>query len=287
MISVIICSVDHEQYNVLCENIRSTIGVEHEIIRIDNSKNTFGICAAYNVGALKAKFELLCFVHEDVAFLTSKWGEILLNHFEDTEIGLLGIAGAQYKTRTIGGWWTPGDLSKIKLIQGNKNKLSSSQEINKDISGCMSCVCVDGVFMVTPRKVWELIRFDEVLLNKFHCYDLDYSLAVFDKGYKVIVCYDIYLEHFSQGGYDKIWYEETLKFHRKWQEKLPIGIDGISEKDKIAAEWEIKKNITRFLVSINYPLSTILKNIFGKMYKFSFKLCLICILEIYKARKGK
>ncbi len=285
MISIIVCSVNIEYFDRLKENIQSTIGTEYELIRIDNSNNNYSICQAYNIGALKSQYDILCFLHEDITFKTYNWGKILLDHFQDQTMGLIGVAGSQYKTKTISGWWASNTLAKIKLIQGNKNNPTFSQEINKDASGYEFCVCIDGVFMCTSRKIWQKIQFDDTTLKKFHCYDLDYSLAVFEKGYKVIVCYDIFLEHFSAGGYDKIWYEETLKLHKKWQSKLPLSTSGISQQDKVNAEWETKKNITRFLVQNKYPLSTILKNIFGKMYSFSLKKCLICIIEIYKARK--
>jgi len=285
MISLIVCSANINIFKKFKDSVQKTIGIEHEIVRIDNMQNLYGICEAYNLGASKAKFDLLCFVHEDVAFLTKNWGEILLNYFINKTTGLLGIAGTQYKTKTTGGWWTSGPLTKIKLVQGNKNKSKSPQAINQSASNYELGVCIDGVFMVTPKKVWNEIRFDENTLKKFHCYDLDYSFYVFQKGYDILICYDILLEHFSDGNYDKTWYEQTVILHKKWSRCLPISLPCIPEKEKIKAEWEIKKSMTRFLVQNKYPIGVILKNIFGKMYKFSLKKCLICIIEIYKAKK--
>jgi GT2 family glycosyltransferase len=284
MISIIICSTNIDRYDKLKNNVQQTIGIEHEIIRINNNQNIYGICEAYNIGASKARYELLCFIHEDVSFLNTDWGKILLYYFQNKEVGLLGIAGSQYKTKTVGGWWNSGPLVKIKMRQGSKNS-NAFQDINKEASGCESCVCIDGIFMATPQKVWKETLFDNKTLKKFHCYDLDYSLSVFEKGYKVLVCYDIFLEHFSTGEYNRVWYDETLKFHRKWQSKLPISIDNISRKEKIEVEWNTKKNMLGFLVSNDYPLSELLKNIFSKMYSFSLKKCIICIIEIYKLKK--
>lgn len=286
MISLIVCSINIEKFNNLNKNIEQTIGVEHEVIRIDNSKNKYSLCQAYNTGASQAEFPILCFIHEDIKFYSDDWGKSLIQYFENEKTGLIGVAGSQYKTRTINGWWLPdSSFSKMKMIQGNK-KNGSVNTINSQASGVEKAVCIDGVFMATTREIWTPIRFDETTLRKFHCYDLDFSLSVFSKGYDVIITYDILLEHFSEGSFDKTWYEESLKLHEKWKKHLPASLPSNLESDKVRAEWIAKKIITQFLVVNQYSLRTVLKNIFGNMYKFSFKWCLICIFEYYKAKKG-
>ena len=35
----------------------------------------------------------LCFVHEDVRFVTQDWGRKIVAHLQDKEVGLVGIAG--------------------------------------------------------------------------------------------------------------------------------------------------------------------------------------------------
>ena len=75
--SIIVCSVKPEMAKALSDNIRSTIGVEYEMIIFDNRQAGKGICAVYNECAERAAGEYLLFVHEDVAFHTEGWGRVI------------------------------------------------------------------------------------------------------------------------------------------------------------------------------------------------------------------
>ncbi len=81
-------------FTYLKENIRATIGVAFEIIPIINSGGRIGICEAYNIGARRSKFGMLCFMHEDVRMHTMSWGKIVSRILQDKSIGLLGVAGS-------------------------------------------------------------------------------------------------------------------------------------------------------------------------------------------------
>lgn len=73
MISIIICSKNKDLLKDVSANIELTIGVPYEIIAIENNKGEFGICKAYNDGASKAKYDIFCFMHEDISFETQNW----------------------------------------------------------------------------------------------------------------------------------------------------------------------------------------------------------------------
>ncbi len=120
MLSIIICSVDSDQRNQLMQNIQETVGIPYEILAIENKVNPRGISAVYNEGVRCARFEQICFVHEDVRFFTVNWGSILLDLFKDTELGLVGVAGAAHKPKLPSGWGAEGladRFVKINLIQ--------------------------------------------------------------------------------------------------------------------------------------------------------------------------
>jgi hypothetical protein len=107
MISIIVCSVNPELARKLELNIADKIGVPCEINVIDNSKNSRSITEVYNEGAAKSQFDVLVFVHEDVAFQTSNWGKLVLKLFhENDDLGVIGIAGAKYKSKAHSGWYT-------------------------------------------------------------------------------------------------------------------------------------------------------------------------------------
>jgi hypothetical protein len=257
MLSIIICSIRPQQLKEISENIARTVGIPYELVAIDNREKPRGITAVYNEGARKAKFEHLCFVHEDVEFKSKNWGKNLVEHLQNPKVGLLGIAGGKYKPKVPSGWGAQGlehRLIKINLIQHYKAKDLDPQlhYLNKQEETLSQVACVDGVFMATKKSVVMEIPFEENLLKGFHGYDIDFSIAVNQK-YQVFVCFDILLEHFSEGSFSKDWIDSTLLIHRKWQHVLPINIGDLSKKDMIICE----KRTFRFVARIFRKHSTL------------------------------
>ena len=77
MLSIIICSVSPERLEQVTRNIHDTIGVDYEIIAIDNREKQWPIARAYNEGASRAHYPFLFFVHEDVKFHSVGWGKCI------------------------------------------------------------------------------------------------------------------------------------------------------------------------------------------------------------------
>lgn len=78
MISIIASTHNPTFFQRFSEKVQETIGVDFEIIGIENHTQ-YSICEAYNIGADKAKYPYLCFVHEDVIFRTKDWGKYLID----------------------------------------------------------------------------------------------------------------------------------------------------------------------------------------------------------------
>jgi glycosyltransferase involved in cell wall biosynthesis len=219
MISIIVSSYKQEYYEALKKNVHATIGVVYEIIKIDNP-GLMGICQAYNKGAERAKFEILCFIHEDIIFHTKNWGSIIVDTLKNNTIGLLGLAGGTYKPRIISSAWHNGDLY-INMLQHKEGKCFHWLEPKNFDKKIADVLVVDGVFLSTRKKLWHQCRFDEKTLKGFHFYDLDISLAIKSLGLRVCVVYEVLVEHFSFGSNSREWYEEAKKIHHKWEKKLP------------------------------------------------------------------
>ncbi len=66
MISIIICSVNQNYLKDVAENISNSIGVEYELLVWDNREAKKGLCEVYNMMAAKARYDYLCFLHEDI-----------------------------------------------------------------------------------------------------------------------------------------------------------------------------------------------------------------------------
>ena len=77
MISFIICAASPALLENLRKNIHETTGVEFELIIVENYDNRYNIFQAYNIGVKRSQYSILCFLHEDVLFVTPGWGKMI------------------------------------------------------------------------------------------------------------------------------------------------------------------------------------------------------------------
>jgi hypothetical protein len=287
MISIIISSVNKANLQQVSENINATIGVPFEIVATDNNKGQMGICEVYNKGMIRAQYDILCFIHEDVLIKTNNWGQKLLALFEqDPKLGLVGIAGSSYKPLTPSGVGGIGiNTYYSNLIQSYKYKKTKSKHVysNPDNQSIAEVVCIDGVFMATTKDVAEEFMFDEITFKKFHGYDIDFSLSVSQK-YKVMVTFDILLDHFSEGLYNDIWMIENLKLHNKWNKHLPLTVCSFTPEQIAYIEKRTFKNFIDQLISFNFPMKTALGMLWKnqKFLRLNFKLFFKLKFYIFK-----
>jgi hypothetical protein len=288
MISIIISSVNKANLQQVSENIDATIGVPFEIIATDNSKGKQGICEVYNKAMIRAQYDILCFMHEDVLIKTNNWGQKLLALFEqDPKLGLVGIAGSSYKPLAPSGVGGIGvNTHYHNLIQSFKYKKQKPKHVysNPDKQSLAEVVCVDGVFMATTRDIAEEFMFDELTLKGFHGYDIDFSLSVSQK-YKVAVTFDILLDHFSEGLYDDKWMQENLKLHHKWNKHLPIKVCNLTHEQVFFIEKHTFKNFIDELIKFNYPISTAFKMLWKNKRFFQLDSALFFKLKFYIVKK--
>ena len=246
MISIIIASANPKLLTDVSLNIEKTIGTPFEILGFENGNAEKGICELYNLGVSRAKYDLLCFMHEDVLLKTQDWGKVIVDTFQEKpEIGLLGLAGSKYKTLAPSGFYCHNEMSRLNILQEFKyGEVDSRINYNNpDNERITEVVSIDGVWFCCPKSVALAYPFDEQLFKGFHCYDIDFSLSV-GTAYKVAVTYDILLLHFSEGNYDRIWVEQTLIMQDKWREKFPISLLPLSLK----AMRTYEKNAFRFFL---------------------------------------
>lgn len=270
MISIIICSREIQLYGKVCESIEKTIGaVIYEIIRIDNSSINLSITKAYNLGIKKSKFEYLLLVHEDILFHTTHWGQILLNIFNaNRELGLIGIAGAKYKSKFPSAFWhTEKELLNINLIQHYPNKPTSHVKLGFVEDNVEEVVVIDGVFIALKKSTG--VQFNEEIAG-FHCYDLGISVDVLEKGYQIAVTNQILIEHFSNGNTNLDFIKAVIKFHNLYKNKLPKSIH---HKDKILESLALKKFLELCLYHRMVPLKLWLCNILHRpLDKLNYKI---------------
>ena len=241
MISLVVSSIQPEKLERLKISVESTIGLPYEWLVADSRNSGKGICQVYNELAVAARFPFIVFLHEDVSFESPDWALRILSFFEgDDRLGVVGVAGANVKSRSFSGWYT-GDarhdrFSLVHVTQGQRQVIEQLPETKQAL---FPVVCLDGVFLFCRRIVWESVRFDEQHLHGFHFYDLDFSLRVSEKFSLGVVSFLGLVHHTETGGdYGSRWVQEGIRFHSRWQKKLPITLPGHSlDEYFIAKVW--------------------------------------------------
>jgi|SRR5450432_732047 hypothetical protein len=241
MFSILICSMNASFLEKLKINIRETIGNEYEILVWDNLAEQRPITEVYNILASRARYPYWCFIHEDIRFETMNWADNLRKAFaENPGTGLIGIAGAKYKSKTPSGWSTGlKELDYCNIYHQDQNGLTQHIYMNLSKNVFEPVTNVDGVFIVVRREVWNSAQFNEENLRGFHLYDIDFSFHVV-KHWKAAVLFNIDIMHFTQGGnYGDAWLEPTLRWHSLFSNQLPQS----TEKDSANKSWEKKIRI--------------------------------------------
>ncbi len=222
-ISVVVCSRKPEPDILHRSNIEKTIQCPFEYVHIDNSRNQYSLAAAYNQGAQRAKGEIVVFVHEDVFFMLPRWGLVLKEKFQDSTIGLVGVAGTQYLRAEVPACKSSGRPfirgRVIHELNNGKAYFLTAYSTNPVDS---QVVAVDGLFFAIRRSLFSGIQFDAETFDGFHLYDLDISMQV-RRSHKLIVTFDILLKHLSAGRFDEKWMDYAIRFKRKYRADLPAS----------------------------------------------------------------
>jgi hypothetical protein len=252
MISIVICSINENYLSQVKENISSTIGTEYELIVWDNLRDGLGICEVYNRMAKQARYDFVCFLHEDILFETINWGHKIRSIFLNRpDIGIIGVAGCKYKSSFISGWYTGiKELDCANIIHryvGGDEHILLQPPFSKDLE---NVVCIDGVFIVCRKEIWERILFDQSRLPGFHFYDIDFSVRA-SAICTVAVSFEILLTHVTKGGdFGDNWVKIALDYHKRKSEKLPIFVEGV-------ISYGIDKKIIKVWLDVlkNYKIS--------------------------------
>lgn len=231
MLSIIICSVSPELLQQVSQNIQDTVGVEHEIIAINNKEKKWPIARAYNEGARRAQYPFLLFVHEDVMFHSPNWGPFIEDKLKEPDCGAIGFAGSEVKLNCYSGW-TQASRWVHAFYYQREGEVTNFSVVNVDLKHPFEeVVTLDGLGIFVRKDVWSQYPFDEQMLTGFHCYDLDFTLQIAaGKQYKNYVCCSprVLIEHFSKGNYNSSWCQETIRMHdQKWNKMLPLAIERI------------------------------------------------------------
>jgi glycosyltransferase involved in cell wall biosynthesis len=210
----------NEENNKFIKHIHDTIGIKHEIYCYENY-NQYSLSEIYNkaIDEHYTKDSIIVLIHNDLIIKTNQWGKILLKHFNNSDYGIIGLAGTTYLDKDSGVWWS--DKSKMVGQVSHTNGISEwVSEYSNPIKGIQPVVNVDGVFIaVDCDKIVH--KFDENY-GKFHFYDLSFSVKNFLQNVNVGVISDIHILHKSVGRTNEEWELNRQKFAEEYKDELPI-----------------------------------------------------------------
>lgn len=222
MITFIICSIEPERAIALKANIEQTSGIQPQVFIHDNRILNWGLCRVYNHYSALASCDVICYLHEDVTFLTQNWAVKILDFYaQNSDAGVIGFLGSQIKTKSPSAVGSDPHYEMGSLLQRTTTDTVKSYMQKAGSSDFSQVIPIDGLCMIAPRKVWDEVRFDEARFDKFHLYDLDFTIGV-AQHYKNYVCHSVVVEHGSEGSHNEEWYKYTKIFQDKWGERLPM-----------------------------------------------------------------
>lgn len=262
MLSIIVCSRHQRLDPVFENNIKDTVGVDYEIVHINNSANKYSIFSAYNAGFELSKFPYLCFLHEDVKFHSTNWGSKIIGHLSDKKTGIIGLAGADLVHRIPSAWSMVFSPSQNVLQSDPSGKNAPEHLIEpENYSGNRrTTVTIDGIMLCMRKQLMtDVVKFDEHLAG-FHGYDYDISLQSYVAGFQNYVIYDIVVEHFSGGKTNQFYFRNLISIYKKYETLLPIIGKSVTAEERSAINKLEQKNLnqlTKKMVRKGFELSEI------------------------------
>jgi hypothetical protein len=217
--SIIICSHRPERAKAIRTHFERMFADQlFEFILISDAAS---LCEGYNRGLAQATGELLIFSHDDIELISPHSVETIRRHLKNFD--LIGVGGT---TRLIdGNWITAGDPYVYSAIAAQESDDGRCRVI---VYGAGPLVvrdikAIDGCFFACKRAVASAIGFDAQIFDGFHLYDVDFSYRVFRAGYRLAVCRDLPLIHYSKGNYDESYQRYNERFKQKFSGLLDEG----------------------------------------------------------------
>lgn len=176
----ITCENDARFYQVCLSqinNLEIPEGYEVEILSI---KDSVSMTSAYNqaIGKSNAKYKV--YLHQDVYILHKRFMQDVLDIFQNSEIGMIGVAGSALIPAN-GIWWESNcNYGKVYDSHTGVMGLVALKEVEGDYQEVQ---CIDGLIMITQYDLpWR-----EDLFNGWHFYDSSQSMEFIKAGYKVVI----------------------------------------------------------------------------------------------------
>ena len=201
------------------KHLKQTSSGDIEVIEYVNN-GQFSLTELYNKALKDSKNSIVVFCHDDI-ILSKGWDKKILNHFNNTDYGILGMAGTT-DIDDSGRWWT--DMNKMVgvVTHSSDGKTWDSKYSNNFGEKVIETVMLDGLFFVAHKdRIKKTFNED---IKGFHFYDFDFTFNNHLKGVKVGVMFDIKITHKSVGETNDQWEKNREQFREIHSENLPHNL---------------------------------------------------------------
>jgi GT2 family glycosyltransferase len=202
-------------------HLQDTCGLPDVEILAYTNPGQYSLSTLYNRGLAEANHFIVVFLHDDLHFETPNWGPLLLQHFQHSNFGILGIAGTTELPQS-GQWWQH-PLTTLGIVKHQHQQQIWTSKYSGDFQHrILPAVCVDGVFMAVNKNLLQE-EFNEQFTG-FHFYDIDFCLNNHLAGVKVGVIFNLSILHQSIGQPTAAWEQVRLQFLTYHRYNLPCTI---------------------------------------------------------------
>lgn len=180
--------------------------VDIDYVMIDNCAGEFSSAAsALNYGVLKAKADVLVFLHQDVEFLGTDVLEKIYDFACKNKNIIFGAAGVQDK-----------DTNKCPQILSSMAEGDDYRKYNT-LEKPQKVFTLDECLIVCHKDCMKKVKFDEKICDGWHLYGADLCLqAIIDKELDVMVL-PMDICHKSHGNADDSYFKTQKKVGRKYK----------------------------------------------------------------------
>ncbi len=149
MISIVYCTREHNPKHI--EHIKKSSGIKDiEIIEYINHGES--LTKFYNKGLTESKNNILIFCHDDIIFNTNNWGKKILNHFNNSDYGIIGVAGTTDLSES-GRWWEDNTKMMGQVRHQHQGKSWDSIYCSNFGEKILQSIIVDGLLVHTNEFV--------------------------------------------------------------------------------------------------------------------------------------
>ncbi|RJQ49307.1 MAG: glycosyltransferase [Nitrospiraceae bacterium] len=210
-------------YEIIIVDNGSTDGTRDMLTHftfIRNEKN-LGVAKALNIGAGAARYDILCFMHNDVFVYRKDWPAEIYRFISTKEdSGVVGLYGAKTLRRD-------GSFRGKTIVHAKKGRPAINMPFE-------NVAVVDGLLLSMKKPVYKAIGgFCEDF--QVHFYDKDISLRAVEKGYDNYVL-NIPFEHRCAATRSQIKDDDAIReaarkrFIEIWKDSLPADVTTVIEK---------------------------------------------------------